>query len=67
MNIRRLLLDVNEAVAHPEVLEIASAIEAVRNVESVDVETGQAPNRRGETGNFRGAEAAIRRLSRSLS
>lgn len=46
MNIRRLLLDVDKALARPPILEIADAIERVPNVEganitvtSIDVET----------------------------
>ncbi|HTV54577.1 MAG TPA: DUF211 domain-containing protein [Terriglobia bacterium] len=37
MNIRRLVLDVDKAIARPSVLEIANAIEAVPHVEGVNV------------------------------
>lgn len=37
MGIRRLVLDVDKAIARPEVVEIAAAIEAVAGVEAVNV------------------------------
>lgn len=37
MNIRRLVLDVDKAIARPSILDIAKAIEAVPNVEGVNV------------------------------
>jgi hypothetical protein len=37
MRIRRLVLDVDKAIARPEILDIARAIEAVPNVEGVNV------------------------------
>ncbi len=37
MNLRRLVLDVDKAITRPSILEIASAIEAVPNVEGVNV------------------------------
>jgi hypothetical protein len=37
MNIRRLVLDVDKAVARPSVLQIAKAIEESPNVEGVNV------------------------------
>jgi hypothetical protein len=37
MNLRRLVLDVDKAIARPSILEIASAIEAVANVEGVNI------------------------------
>ena len=37
MNIRRLVLDVDKAIARPKIIEIASAIEAVPNVEGVNI------------------------------
>lgn len=37
MNIRRLQLDVDKAVARPDVLDLAEAIEAVPGVEAVNI------------------------------
>lgn len=37
MNIRRLVLDVDKAVSRPSILEIGNAIEAVPNVEGVNI------------------------------
>jgi hypothetical protein len=37
MNIRRLVLDVDKAVARPSVMEIAGAVEAIPNVEGVNI------------------------------
>ena len=37
MNIRRLVLDVDKAIARPSIVEIAGAIEALPNVEAVNL------------------------------
>jgi hypothetical protein len=37
MNIRRLVVDVDKAIARPSIPDIAAAIEAVPNVEGVNV------------------------------
>jgi hypothetical protein len=37
MNIRRLVLDVDKAIARPTIIEIASAIEATPNVEALNI------------------------------
>jgi hypothetical protein len=37
MNIRRLLLDVDKAIARPTIIEIASAIESAPNVEGINI------------------------------
>ncbi len=37
MKIRRLVLDVDKAITRPSILEIANAIEAVPNVEGVNI------------------------------
>lgn len=37
MNIRRLQLDVDKAIARPDLLELAGAIEAVSGVEAVNI------------------------------
>jgi uncharacterized protein len=37
MNIRRLVLDVDKATARPSIVEIARAIDAVPNVEAVNI------------------------------
>ncbi len=37
MNIRRLVLDVDKAIAKPTILEIGNAIESVTNVEGVNI------------------------------
>jgi hypothetical protein len=37
MNIRRLVLDVDKAIARPSILEIGDAIEAVQGVEAVNI------------------------------
>lgn len=37
MNVRRLVLDVDKAIARPSILEIASAIDAVPHVEAVNI------------------------------
>lgn len=37
MNIRRLQLDVDKAVARPDLLDLAEAIDAVRGVEAVNI------------------------------
>jgi hypothetical protein len=37
MNIRRLVLDVDKAIARPSILEIANAIETAPNVEGVNI------------------------------
>jgi hypothetical protein len=37
MNIRRLVLDVDKAIARPEISEIAAAIESSPNVEGVNI------------------------------
>lgn len=37
MNVRRLQLDVDKAVARPDMLDLAAAIEAVSGVEAVNI------------------------------
>jgi hypothetical protein len=37
MNLRRLVLDVDKAIARPTILEIANAIEGAPNVEGVNI------------------------------
>jgi hypothetical protein len=37
MNVRRLVLDVDKAIARPHILDIAQAIEAVRGVEALNI------------------------------
>jgi len=41
MNIRRLVLDVDKAVARPSLLEIAQAIEACRGVDGLNITVGE--------------------------
>lgn len=37
MNVRRLVLDVDKAIARPSIVEIANAIDAIPNVEAVNI------------------------------
>lgn len=37
MNVRRLVLDVDKAIARPSLMEIAAAIEAVQGVEATNI------------------------------
>jgi uncharacterized protein len=37
MNVRRLVLDVDKAIARPSIVEIANSIDAIPNVEAVNI------------------------------
>lgn len=41
MNIRRLVLDVDKAVARPSLVELAGAIDACRGVEAFNITVGE--------------------------
>jgi hypothetical protein len=67
MNVRRLLLDVDKAIARPSLVELARAIDAVAGVEAInitvteiDIETlGMDVTIEGEALDFDGIVAAI--------
>jgi hypothetical protein len=74
MNIRRLLLDVDKAVAMPSILEIADVIERVKGVEGanitvteIDVETvGMDITVEGDHIDYPALEAAIENVGAAL-
>jgi hypothetical protein len=74
MNIRRLLLDVDKAMAEPSLLELAEAVSCVTGVEGaniavtdIDVETvGLEITVEGDHIDYRALEAAIERVGAAL-
>lgn len=74
MNIRRMLLDVDKALAAPSVLEVAAAIEQVAGVEGanitvtdIDVETvGMEVTIEGDNIDYPALEEAIEQVGAAL-
>lgn len=74
MNIRRLLLDVDKAVAEPSLLDLAEAVDRVAGVDGVniavtdiDVETvGLEITVEGDHIDFRALEVAIEKVGAAL-